>query len=181
MPVMRWMSRRQGYPLPTGTTWVTCTAMALHGTSHVGRARGGPSRTVRRADALAWMAERVFESGGPPALAPDRHEIVVHVDAEVLAGGGAGRCDIEHHTAIAAQTARRLCCDGGIVPTVDGPDGQPLAVGRRTRAIPPAMRRALLNRDGGCRFPGCTAVHRLHGHHTSSIGHRAGRLRSTTS
>ena len=125
----------------------------------------GPSRTVRRADALAWMAERVFESGGPPALAPDRHEIVVHVDAEVLAGGGAGRCDIEHHTAIATQTARRLCCDGGIVPTVDGPDGQPLAVGRRTRAIPPAMRRALLNRDGGCRFPGCTAVHRLHGHH----------------
>ena len=125
----------------------------------------GPSRSVRRADALAWMAERVFESGDSPALAPDRHEIVVHVDAEVLASGGAGRCDMELHTAIAAQTARRLCCDAGIVSTVDGPDGQPLAVGRRTRAIPPAMRRALLNRDGGCRFPGCTAVHRLHGHH----------------
>ena len=69
----------------------------------------GPSRSVRRADELAWMAERVFESGDSPALAPDRHEIVVHVDAEVLASGGAGRCDMEHHTAIAAQTARRLC------------------------------------------------------------------------
>ena len=42
----------------------------------------GPSRTVRRADALAWMAERLFESGDAPALAPDRHEIVVHVEAD---------------------------------------------------------------------------------------------------
>ena len=125
----------------------------------------GPSRTVRRADALAWMAERLFDSGDAPALAPDRHEIVVHVEAEVLADGGAGRCEIEHRTAIAAETARRLCCDAGIVPVVDGANREPLSVGRRTRSIPPAVRRALLSRDRGCRFPGCTATHRLHGHH----------------
>ena len=125
----------------------------------------GPSRTVRRADALAWMAERMFEPGDAPAFAPDRHEIVVHVEAEVLADGRAGRCEIEHRTAIAAETARRLCCDAGIVPVVDGPNGEPLSVGRRTRSIPPAVRRALLSRDRGCRFPGCPATHRLHGHH----------------
>ena len=125
----------------------------------------GPSRTVRRADALAWMAERVFEPGDAPALAPDRHEIVVHVEADVLANGDAGRCEIEHGTAIAAETARRLCCDAGIVPVVDGPNGEPLSVGRRTRSIPPAVRRALSNRDRGCRFPGCPATRRLHGHH----------------
>ena len=125
----------------------------------------GPSRTVRRADALAWMAERVFESGDAPVLAPDRHEIVVHVEADVLADGRAGRCDIEHHTAIAAETARRLGCDGGIVPVVDGPNGEPLSVGRRTRSIPASVRRALASRDRGCRFPGCPATHRLHGHH----------------
>ena len=125
----------------------------------------GPSRTVRRADALAWMAERMFESGDAPVLAPDRHEIVVHVEAEVLADGRAGRCEIEHRTAIAAETARRLCCDAGIVPVVDGPNGEPLSVGRRTRSIPPAVRRALSSRDRGCRFPGCPATHRLHGHH----------------
>ena len=125
----------------------------------------GPSRTVRRADALAWMAERMFESGAAPTLAPDRHEIVVHVEAEVLADGRAGRCEIEHRTAIAAETARRLCCDAGIVPVVDGPNGEPLSVGRRTRSIPPSVRRALASRDRGCRFPGCTATHRLHGHH----------------
>ena len=125
----------------------------------------GPSRTVRRADALAWMAERLFESGDAPALAPDRHEIVVHVEADVLADGRAGRCEIEHRTAIAAETARRLCCDAGIVPVVDGPNGEPLSVGRRTRSIPPAVRRALSSRDRGCRFPGCPATQRLHGHH----------------
>ena len=125
----------------------------------------GPSRTVRRADALAWMAERMFESGDAPALAPDRHEIVVHVEADVLADGRAGRCEIEHRTAIAAETARRLCCDAGIVPVVDGPNGEPLSVGRRTRSVPPSVRRALASRDRGCRFPGCTATHRLHGHH----------------
>ena len=68
-------------------------------------------------------------------------------------------------TAIAAETARRLCCDAGIVPVVDGPNGEPLSVGRRTRSSPPAVRRALSNRDRGCRFPGCTATQRLHGHH----------------
>ena len=72
----------------------------------------GLSRTVRRrADALAWMAERVFESGDALALVADRHEIVVHVEAEVLSNGGAGRCEIEHRTAITTGTARRLCCD----------------------------------------------------------------------
>ena len=125
----------------------------------------GPSRTVRRADALAWMAERVFEPGDTPALAPDRHEIVVHVEADVLSNGDAGRCEIEHRTAIAAETARRLCCDAGIVPVVDGPNGVPLSVGRRTRSIPLSVRRALASRDRGCRFPGCPATQRLHGHH----------------
>ena len=124
-----------------------------------------PPVTARRADALAWMAERVFEAGDAPALAPDRHEVVVHVDAEVLAGGGTGRCEVEPHSALAGETARRLCCDAGIVAAVDGPAGEPLAVGRRTRTIPPAMRRALLSRDRGCRFPGCASTHRLHGHH----------------
>jgi len=35
------------------------------------------------------------------------------------------------------------------------PDGSILDVGRRTRTIPPALRRALEVRDRGCRFPGC--------------------------
>ena len=38
---------------------------------------------------------------------------------------------------------------------VDGPDGAPLDVGRKTRRIPTRLRRAVLARDGVCVFPGC--------------------------
>jgi hypothetical protein len=37
-------------------------------------------------------------------------------------------------------------------------------VGRKTRTIPPAIRRALDARDGGCRWPGC-GLRFTHGHH----------------
>ena len=69
------------------------------------------------------------------------------------------------YSALAGETARLLCCDAGIVAAVDGPTGEPLAVGRRTRTIAPAMRRALFARDRECRSPGCASTHRLHGHH----------------
>ena len=83
-----------------------------------------------------------------------------------LANGGAGRCEIEHRTAIAAETARRLCCDAGIVPVVDGPNGEPLSVGRRTRSIPARpYAEHWQAATAGCRFPGCPATQRLHGHH----------------
>jgi len=42
--------------------------------------------------------------------------------------------------------------------------GRVVEVGARTRTIPPALRRALHQRDRGCRFPGCH-VHLGQGHH----------------
>jgi hypothetical protein len=36
---------------------------------------------------------------------------------------------------------------------------QPMDVGRRTPIVPPAMRRAVIVRDRGCRFPGCDRPH----------------------
>jgi len=44
------------------------------------------------------------------------------------------------------------------------PDGRVVEVGARTRTIPPALRRALLHRDRGCRFPGC-GIRFVQGHH----------------
>jgi len=39
--------------------------------------------------------------------------------------------------------------------THDARTGTILSVGRKTRTVPPALRRALDYRDRGCRFPGC--------------------------
>ena len=56
---------------------------------------------------------------------------------------------------VSAATARRLACDAAKVEMRHGVNGEILDVGRRTRTISPALRRALASRDGHCRFPGC--------------------------
>jgi hypothetical protein len=58
---------------------------------------------------------------------------------------------------VSAATSRRLACDASVVVMTHASDGTVLDVGRKTRTIPPAIRRALANRDRLCRFPGCVA------------------------
>ncbi len=65
---------------------------------------------------------------------------------------------------VSAETARRLACDAATVSMRHGPGGEILDVGRRTRTISPALRRALAARDRQCRFPGCRNV-RCDAHH----------------
>jgi len=60
---------------------------------------------------------------------------------------------------------RRLACDASIVSVVENERGEPLDVGRKTRSIPPAIRRALNARDRGCRFPGCSNTRYVDAHH----------------
>ena len=56
---------------------------------------------------------------------------------------------------VSAATARRLACDAATLTMHHGPGGEILDVGRKTRTISPALRRALAARDRQCRFPGC--------------------------
>jgi hypothetical protein len=92
-------------------------------------------------------------------------ELVVHVDAETLSSDTVvTSSEVSGGPALAPETARRLGCDAALVRIIER-DGKPLSVGRRTRTIPPALRRALRSRDGGCRFPGCTHTRHLHAHH----------------
>jgi hypothetical protein len=97
--------------------------------------------------------------------AGDRYQVVVHVDARVLADpteqGVSCLADGQH---VSAETSRRLACDAATVVMTHAPDGSILDVGRKTRTISPALRRALTQRDGGCRFPGCGAT-RCDAHH----------------
>ena len=61
---------------------------------------------------------------------------------------------------VGREAARRVACDAGIVVLRHAADGQVLDVGRRSRTVPSAMRRALLSRDRGqCQFPGCESRH----------------------
>jgi hypothetical protein len=126
---------------------------------------GQPSRAARRADAIAVLAESFLKHGAETLSGGERHQIVVHVAAETLRESVAGRCEIEHGPSLPAETVRRLGCDCSVVMLVENAEGEPLNVGRKTRSIPPALRRALHSRDRGCRFPGCTHARYVDAHH----------------
>ncbi|MSQ99548.1 MAG: HNH endonuclease [Xanthomonadales bacterium] len=66
---------------------------------------------------------------------------------------------------VSAETSRRLGCDCAVVHWHENQNGELLNIGRKSRIIPPAIRRALHRRDGGCRFPGCTCTHYVDAHH----------------
>jgi len=119
----------------------------------------------RRADALAAVAESFLAESPSSSSSADHYQVVVHVDAETLHHGTAGRCEIEQGPAIPAETGRRLACDASLLQVLESEHGAPLDVGRKTRSIPPAIRRALHTRDGGCRFPGCTHQRYIDAHH----------------
>jgi len=90
----------------------------------------------------------------------------VHTDVDTLKADGTGaEAELEDCGHVCAETSRRLSCDAAVVHWLEHADGEPLNVGRKTRTIPPAIRRALKRRDGGCRFPGCTCTHFVDAHH----------------
>lgn len=124
-----------------------------------------PSLAVQRADALAVLAESFLAHGAGTLNGGERHQVVVHVDAETLRRRCAGRCELEQGPALPAESARRLTCDASVIAIVEDDSGNPLDVGRKTRSIPPAIRRALKARDRGCRFPGCPNTRHVDGHH----------------
>jgi Domain of unknown function (DUF222)/HNH endonuclease len=124
-----------------------------------------PSWGARRADALGRIAESFLQHGAEALNGGDRHQIVIHVDAETLHEGCAGRCELEDGPSLPVETVRRLACDASIVDILENREGEPLNVGRKTRSIPPALRRALNARDRGCRFPGCSNARYVDAHH----------------
>ncbi|HEY8141540.1 MAG TPA: DUF222 domain-containing protein, partial [Kofleriaceae bacterium] len=104
-----------------------------------------------RADGAVAVAEAALGGGrGEAGSVRPPVEVVVHVQARDLEG------KTELGDGISAEVSRRLLCDAGVVPILEDERGKTIDVGRKTRTIPAALRRALDGRDGGCRFPGCS-------------------------
>jgi uncharacterized protein DUF222 len=107
-----------------------------------GSAEPRPPKQASRAEALVAVADAALAHTGEGRPAGERYQVVVHVDESALSHEGAGGCELEDGSALSSETARRIACDASVVRN-----------GRKTRAIPPAMRRGLRARDRGCRFP----------------------------
>ena len=151
--------------VPAGTSG--SNAAQQGGAEPTGVPAGTSRRSVsqERADALGHILER-FVAGKGSGSANGAHQVMVHIAHDALCDvPESSSAELEDGHTVAVETARRLGCDGALIGVVEGKKGEPLAVGRRTRAVPPAIRRALRVRDGGCRFPGCDRSRFVHAHH----------------
>ena len=137
-------TRAERYQVMLHVDMVTLRAgngeVAVDGCAKVGGAGDG------EVAAGPCCAEVPITNGTRPTDAPSHTHFLEHAP---------GRSHLADGTRVSAETSRRLCCDAAVVEATRGPNGEVLDVGRRTRTIPPALRRALEIRDGGCRFPGC--------------------------
>lgn len=115
-----------------------------------------------RADALARMAEHclatVDESAGLQVLnGGERCQLIVHIEP--------GGCNMDGKRWLAPEVARRMACDASLVTVEKDNNGNILNIGRRSRTVPPAIRRALSIRDKTCRVPGCCESRYVDAHH----------------
>jgi hypothetical protein len=62
-------------------------------------------------------------------------------------------------------TVHRLACDGRCQVVVDDVLGRAVEVAKTVHTPPRWLRRRVLDRDGGCRWPGCERQALLHVHH----------------
>ena len=145
------MVRLDGYLDPeSGQTVLT----AIRSLAEPAALDSGDSRTPaqRRADALVEICRRHLDSSDRPRQGGERPHLVLTLTPTDLAADGL--VDLEAGP-ISAEAARRLVCDTDLTRVVCDEEGTPLALGRRTRVVPPATRRALELRDGGCTHAGC--------------------------
>ncbi|MCH8056388.1 MAG: DUF222 domain-containing protein [Proteobacteria bacterium] len=120
----------------------------------------------RRADALERVVEGFLAGTKSESCGGDRYLINIHTDMETLKDDGTGaESELEDKSHVSAETSRRMACDCSVVHWHEDAQGDVLNIGRKTRSIPPAIRRALKRRDGGCRFPGCSCTRFVDAHH----------------
>jgi hypothetical protein len=150
--------------LETGETLLTALRAVLDAESR----SAGPDDTrtpaQRRADALGEVCRQWLDLGDRPTVAGERPHVTVTVGTDALAGevrggDGASLSELDHTGPVDPELARRISCDGSIRRVVLAGRSEPLDVGRRTPVVSPALRRAVIVRDRGCRFPGCDRPH----------------------
>jgi len=116
----------------------------------------------QQADALVEVA-RSYLAGGSDgkSCTADHYQVTVHVDENALRGA----LDENSKSDLPIETVRRLCCDSSLLVATDDKNGKTKDISRKHRVVHPSLRRKVMSRDRGCRFPGCTHEKWLTAHH----------------
>ncbi|MFN2545626.1 MAG: DUF222 domain-containing protein [Actinomycetota bacterium] len=170
LPTLEGMVRMDGNLDPeSGQTVIT--AIRAYIDAEVRASRDTRSPMQRRADAITGICRWWLDSSDRPTVAGERPHLTVVVDAEALETG-IGRCEFEDTGPTSPETAARIACDSTITRLVMKGRSMPIDVGRATPVIPGPMRKALVARDNGCRFPGCgLPAPWCDGHHIVHLAH----------
>jgi hypothetical protein len=128
------------------------------------------SRSARWADALWAISLDSLRGGDGATIDTSTPLLTVFMDATVAAPTNAETgVVIEAGPQVGPNTVEAILCDGFVEVTAHTADGIPLKMGRRSRIIPPRLRRFVLHRDGAaCTIAGCTSRYRLQIHHIRS-------------
>ena len=116
-------------------------------------AADGRKHSQRMADALVELATQAMDSGRLPSRRGVKPHVNVTTTLDGLLGLPGGESQLEG-VPISRKTLERITCDS-TVSRVMLADSVVIDVGRATRTISPATRRAVRQRDKHCRWPGC--------------------------
>jgi len=140
-----WMTRLAGQTLITALD----TLMPPPG--------GDDTRTPRqrRHDALEDLARHYLEDPDTPNVGGGQPHVNLVCDIPALQGMAGGLHETETGQLLTITELRTITCDCSLSRIVLGPESEIIDVGRRTRIIPTALRRAVIARDRHCTWPGC--------------------------
>jgi Domain of unknown function (DUF222)/HNH endonuclease len=109
----------------------------------------------RRHDALEDLARFYLDHHHTPQVGGDKPHVNILCDLAALAGIAGGTHETETGQVLTVDQIRALACDSTVSRIVLGPGSEIIDVGRRTRTIPAALRRALTARDRHCTWNRC--------------------------
>jgi hypothetical protein len=111
--------------------------------------------TQRRHDGFEDLVNGFLTGSTPPEVGGERPHVNVMVDVEALRGVPGGVHESEAGHVLDVEAIQVFACDSSLNRIVWDGESEILDVGRRTRIIPAALRRAVIARDRHCVWQGC--------------------------
>jgi hypothetical protein len=117
------------------------------------------SQAQRYGDALCDIVHLAAKAPEVPSQGGCVPQVSVVMPLDTLTDS-VGTATLDSGTPLCPEAARRVACDAAIIPIVLNGESVPLDVGRANRLVNVQQRKALIARDHGCAFPGCTRTPR---------------------
>ena len=115
------------------------------------------SAAQRRADAFVEVCRQSLDRGEGRRAGTAQPHLLVTTSLEALQNvAGHPPAELAWSDTLPGSAVQRHACDATITRVLVDSSGMPLDVGRTTKVVPPAIRSALIVRDGGCVAQGCS-------------------------